>query len=131
MKTFLFLLVAFSASLFAETVSKNSAPFAFPSLLGARDAYSVQNKNMSFSYGIRSGNRAVIALSWSLPGKVETGTICIFNLAGTKLKTFSLVKHQGMVNWDISGNRKPANGVYFATLASGTQKKNLQLLLSR
>ena len=132
MKTILLILLAvFFAGLSAETVVKNSAPFQFPTAVGVKGAISVQSRDISLSYKVHSGNQAVIGLSWSLPDKTPKGSITIFTLAGTKIKTFSITAQQGEVNWDISSGTKPANGVYLTTLTCGTYKKNLQILLSR
>jgi hypothetical protein len=132
MKTrFLILMAVFFAGVSAETVSKNSAPFPFPTTVGAKGFVSFQNKDISFSFKVHSGNRTIIGLSWSLPEKTQKGTISIFTLAGTKIKTFSITGQQGNVNWDLSPGTKLANGVYLATMTSGTYKKNLQILLSR
>jgi hypothetical protein len=130
---YLFLAAAavFTISSFADTVFKNSPQFPWPGTTGVTGGYAFQDKDFLFSYNVRSENRAVIGLSWSLPEKTSHGVISIFTLAGTKIKSFSLNERQGNVAWDISGNKKLANGLYFATLTSGTFKKNLQIFISR
>jgi hypothetical protein len=128
---FLVLMAGVFVSLFADTVSKNSAPFAFPPSVGVIGSYSTQSQSFSFSYNIHSSNRTVIGLSWTLPERAEKGSISVYNLSGTKIKSFSISRNQASVNWDISGGAKPANGVYLATLTSGSHKKNLQILISR
>jgi len=130
---FLVLMALFSVNLLADTVSKNSAPFTFPPSAGAISRSSAQSQNISFSYNIHSGNRTVIGLSWTLPDamRTEKAMVSVYNLSGTKIKTFSITRNQANVNWDISGAAKPANGVYLATLTSGQNKKNLQILISR
>jgi hypothetical protein len=128
---FLVLMAVFSVSLYAETVSKLSAPFQFPTAVGVISGHSMQSKDVSFSYHLHSGNRSVIGLSWALPEKAEKGSISVFSLSGTKIKTIPISGNHARVNWDISGSTKLANGVYLATLTSGSYKKNLQILISR
>jgi hypothetical protein len=129
---FLVVMAVFTVSSFAaETVFKISPQFPWPGTTGVTGGYSLQVKDFSFSYNVHFGNRAVIGLSWSLPDKASKGTISIFTLTGTKIKSFSINEPQGSVAWDISGGKKTANGLYFATLTSGTLNKNLQIFLSR
>jgi hypothetical protein len=132
MKISLLLLMAvFIAGVSGETVSKNSAAFQFPTTVGVKGGFSIQSSDLSFSYKLHSGNRAVLRLAWSLPDKAQKGTISIFTVAGTKIRTFSITEQHGEVSWDISAGKKPANGVYLATMTCGTYKTNLQILLSR
>lgn len=129
----LILVFALSVGLHAETVSKNSAAFTFPPSVGVTSGYFTQSQNISFSYNVHSGLRSVIGLSWTLPDamRAEKGTISVYTLSGTKIRTFLISRNQTSINWDISGAAKPANGVYLAILTSGQQKKNLQILISR
>jgi hypothetical protein len=128
---FLVLMAVFSVSLYAETVSKLSAPFQFPTAVGVISSHSMLSKDVSFSYNLHSGNRTMIGLSWTLPEKAEKGSISIFTLSGTKIKTFPISENHAGMTWEISGAAKLANGVYLATLTSGSYKKNLQILISR
>jgi hypothetical protein len=128
---FLVLMAVFSVTVFADTVSKNSAAFAFPPAVGVTSTYAAHSQNLSFTYNIHSGLRSVIGLSWTLPEMAERATVSVYNLSGTKIKSFPISMNQTSVNWDISGMAKPANGVYLATLTSGQYKKNLQILISR
>jgi hypothetical protein len=128
---FLVLMAVFTISSFADVVNKTSERFQFVPFTGAKGGYPVQVNDISFSYNAHYVNRSIIGLSWSLPAKASKGTISIFTLAGTKIKSFSINERQGSVAWDISGNKKVANGLYFATLKSGTLNKNLQIFLSR
>jgi hypothetical protein len=128
---FLVLMAGVSVSLYAETVSKLSAPFQFPTSVGVHSSHSLQCKDLSFSYTLHSGNRAIIGLSWTLPEKAERGSISIFTLSGTKIKTIPISENHAGATWDISGAAKMANGVYLATLTSGSYKKNIQILISR
>jgi hypothetical protein len=128
---FLILTAAFAVNVCAETVVKNSAPFAFPASVGAIHGSSLQNKDVLFSYGTHYGSHTAIGLSWSLSVKAEMGSIAVYTLSGTKVKTFLITEQQGCVNWDITSGRRPVSGVYLATLTYGACKKNLQILLSR
>jgi hypothetical protein len=128
---FLLLTAAFAVGVCGETVVKNSAAFAFPATVGAIRASSFQNRDVLFSYSAHSGSRGVFGLSWSLPVKAEKGSIAVYTLTGTKVKTFLIREQQGSVIWDITSGKRLVSGVYIATLTSGTCKKNLQILLSR
>jgi hypothetical protein len=128
---FLVLMAVFTVGSMADTVSKISPQFPWPVATGVIAGYSVQARDFSFSYNIHSGNQAVIRLTWSLPDKAPKGAISIFNLAGIKIKSFSINERQGSVGWNISGSKKPASGLYFATLTSGTFTKNLKIFISR
>ncbi len=129
---YVLLLGALTAGLFAETVVKNSAPFSFPTTTGILNGYLLQNKEAVFVGNVNLSGRKIITLSWSLPVKAGGGgIISIFNLSGAKIKSFQISSPQGYVNWDISGVRRSANGIYFATLSYGSIKKNLKLMFCR
>jgi hypothetical protein len=124
-------IIAVSLGIFAETVVKSSPAFQFPPATGARVGYAIQDNSVLFSYSRHFSSRYSVEIAWSLPGKMENGSISVFTLAGTKVKTFPISQQQGNVVWDLSNGRKMATGVYFATLTYGSFKKNMQILLSR
>ena len=128
----LLLTVVLALGICAETVVKNSAPFSLPPPTGViRGGVGVQNSNLSFTYAIHPSNSSAVVFSWSIPGKPAKGTIAIFTLAGTKVKSFPITRQHDSVSWGIADGTKPANGVYFATIAYGAFKKNMQLFLLR
>jgi len=129
MKSFcLLLMAALSVSLFAETVVKNSAPFAFPITVGVTGDHSLQSTKASFTCRTIFAGRSVIEFSWSLPGKAEKGSIYIFTIAGSHIKTLSLPSQHGIVRWDISADKKLAKGIYIAKLSYGIYKQNLKIV---
>jgi len=127
----LLLIGAVAASIFAETVVKNSAPFSFPSTVGILGGHLLQNKDAIFVSSANLAGKKIITLSWSLPVQAVSGSISIIALSGAKIRTFQISSPQGYVNWDISGTAKVSNGIYFATLSYGSIKKNLKLMLCR
>jgi len=129
MKSFcLLLMTVLSVSLFAETVVKNSAPFAFPITVGVRGDHSLQSTKVSFTCRTIFAGRSVIEFSWSLPGKAGKGSISVFTIAGSRIKTFSMASQHGIVRWDISADKKLARGIYIATLSYGIHKQNLKIV---
>lgn len=125
-----FVMVLFSFSLFAaETVVKNSVPFSFPMTVGVRWNSLSKGKMASFIPIFHYAGNRNIELSWSLPGKVENGSISIFTLTGARIKTFPVASQEGSVVWNISADTKVANGIYFARLSNGAYKKNLKLFV--
>jgi hypothetical protein len=123
-------MVLFPFSLFAaETVIKNSAPFSFPLTVGVKWKQSPQGKEASFVSRSHCMGRKVVEFSWSLPGKTEKGTISIFTIAGSRIKTFSVNAPEGSIRWEISTDKKVAKGIYFARLTYGKNTKNLKFFV--
>ena len=124
----LLLMAALAVSLSAETVVKVSAPFAFPIAVGVTGDRSLQSTKVSFTCRTGFAGRSVIEFSWSLPGKAEKGSISVFNIAGSHIKTFSMTSQHGSVRWDFSADKKLAKGIYIATLSYGIYKQNLKIV---
>ncbi len=125
----LFLVAALSVGLFAETVVKNSVPFAFPTIVGVAGDHSLQSSKVSFACRTIVAGRSAIEFSWSLPGKAEKGSISVFTIAGSHIKTFSMTSQRGSIRWDISADKKLARGIYIAALSYGIYKQNLKIVL--
>jgi hypothetical protein len=130
-RSLMLLLIAFFVSAYAETVTKSSAAFPWPPTSGVLAGKTGFIDNISFSYQTGIAVKNVIILSWSLPMKAEKGNIAIFTLAGTRIASFPITAAKGSVNWNIAAARKPASGVFLATLSYGTFTKNQQILISR
>jgi hypothetical protein len=114
-------------SVFAsETVVKNSSQFNFPLTVGISASNPLLTRDVSFNSIIGS---KTIELSWSLPFKAYKANISIFNLAGVRIKTYPLSSPEGSVQWNLSGKNKPASGIYFARLSSGTYNKSLKIVI--
>jgi hypothetical protein len=124
----LLLMAAFSVNLYAETVTKISAPFAFPTTSGVTGDRSFQSTKASFTCRTGFAGRSMIEFSWSLPGKAEKGSISVFTIAGSHIKTFSMTSQCGSVRWDLSASKKLARGIYIATLSYGIHKQNLKIV---
>jgi hypothetical protein len=126
---FLFLVVAFFSVLSAETVTKNSPPFAFPSVVGVIGTRSLQSGGAVFHLRPIGIAGTKMEISWSLPVRALQGSISIFNVSGSRVKTFTIVSPSGRVQWDISNGNKAARGIYFAALSYGACKKNCTVVL--
>ena len=130
----LMFLLALSATVFAETWVKSSAPFEFWGC-GCGDGVIANHSSLaggsSFTSHVGIGAKNVVNLSWSVPAKAGKGSIAIFTLAGTRVKVFPITEAKGSINWDVSAGEKTANGVYLAAFSYGTRTKNLQILISR
>ncbi len=114
----------------SETAIKNSAPFSFPTSVGVTWKTSSSGKDLSFVSQTHYAVRTVVELSWSVPGKMEKGSIFVFNLAGSKMKTFPLCSREGSVQWDVASGKKIAKGIYFARLACGSYQKNVKIIIN-
>lgn len=112
-----------------ETIVKLSAPFSFPAGVGISESPAFQN-NVLFSRASQLSGKKTIELSWSLPALAKSGSISIFSVTGSKIKTYSIASPAGKVEWDITGSEKVAKGVYFATISYGPSKKNLKLVIN-
>ena len=123
--------LALSGALFATTTVKNSAPFSFPTVVGVKGGQHLQDITEVFAGGYNPAGGRTVTLSWSLPVKAERGSISIFNITGSKIRTFPIGSSRGYVVWDLSGEKRVGNGIYFATLSYGSCKKNLQLVICR
>jgi hypothetical protein len=126
---FLLLVVAFFSVLSAETVTKTSPAFSFPSAVGVIGARSFQSNDAVFHYrtiGVAGTN---VEISWSLSVQAAQGSISIFNVSGSRVKTFAVASRNGKVQWDISNGGKPARGIYFAALSYGACKKKCTIVL--
>jgi hypothetical protein len=132
MKQFVLLIIAMcTIALFAsETVTKSSAPFAFPLTVGVAWKQTFQGKNISFASQSSLRGRKVVEFSWSLSGNNEKGDISVFNLAGARVKSFSVSSRNGNVQWDVASGKKAAKGVYFAKLTCGTFQKSLKIIIN-
>jgi hypothetical protein len=128
---FLILTAFFVFGINAETVTKNSDPFAFPFPTRTIGQFSVQSKDIEFSYNLHSLNQSIVTLSWALPVKADRGSISIFTLSGIKIKTIAIAEPQGSINMGPSNGGKLPNGVYIASLSYGMCKKNIQMLISK
>jgi hypothetical protein len=113
-----------------ETITKLSVPFSFPTTVGISGSRSFQTNNAAFLCDIRTNGKKIIELSWSLPSAAKNGTISIFSVSGSKIKTFSISSHEGKVEWDVTGSKKVGKGVYFASISYGPSKKNLKLIIN-
>ena len=131
MKPFI-MLVAICAigAIAAETVVKSSAPFSFPLTVGTIRNQSFQGKNPLFVSQIPNRGRKIVEFSWSLSGGNEKGDISIFNLAGSRIKSFPVSSREGSVQWDVASGKKAAGGVYFAKLTCGTYQKSLKIIIN-
>ena len=124
----LLLMAALSVSLYAETVTKISAPFAFPTTVGVSGDRTFQSTMASFACRTGFAGRSMIEFSWSLPGKAEQGSISVFTISGSRIKTFPMNAQCGIVRWNMSAGKKLARGIYIATLSYGTHKQNLKIV---
>jgi hypothetical protein len=113
-----------------ETITKLSASFSFPTTVGISGSRSYQTTGTAFVSNIRTNGKRTIDLLWSLPGAAKNGTISIFSVTGSKVKTFSISSPSGKVEWDMTGGNKIGKGVYFASINYGSSKKNLKLVIN-
>lgn len=127
----LFLLAALSVSLFAETVVKISAPFAFPTAVGVTAGQSSLDGAASFICKPHFGGKNAVLFSWSLPLASGKGTISIFTVRGTKIRSFAVTTHQGSMQWDVSKEGRLANGTYLASLSYGIYTRTSKIILYR
>jgi hypothetical protein len=126
---FLFLCVAIFSVLFAETATKTSPPFAFPSVVGVIGARSFQGADAVFHYRPIGVAGTKVEISWSLPVKALRGSVSIFDVSGSRVKTFDVVSPNGKVQWDVTRGNKAARGIYFAAISYGACKKNCTIVL--
>lgn len=127
----LILVVALSAGLFAETVTKSSAPFAFPATVNVREGRSMLNSDASFVAKAHFTGRKAITFSWSLPSKAKHGVISIFSIDGSRIAWFAITSAQGNLQWDVWKNTPAANGIYLATLTYGPYKRDCKVVIYR
>jgi len=113
-----------------ETVVKMSAPFSFPATVGVLGGRMFQSSHAIFVCTSRLTGRNIVELSWSLPPSAKYGTISIFTVSGSKIKTFSIGSPSGAVEWDITESKKIGKGVYFASISYGMSKRNLKLVIN-
>jgi hypothetical protein len=113
-----------------ETITKLSAAFSFPTTVGIAGNRSSLCAPASFLYNTQMNGKKLVSLSWSLPGAAKTGTISIFTVSGSKIKTFSITSPEGRVEWNVTEGKKVGKGVYFAAISYGTSKKNLKLVIN-
>lgn len=113
-----------------ETVVKMSAPFSFPATVGVLGGRMFRSSDAMFVCNTRLTGKKIVELSWSLPASAKYGTISIFTVSGSKIKTFSIGSPAGAVEWDITESKKIGKGVYFASISYGMSKKNLKLVIN-
>jgi hypothetical protein len=114
----------------SETVTKNSAVFSFPTTVGVVWKNSTNGKDPSFVSQTHYAGKKVVELSWFLSGQSDKGYISVFNLAGSRIKTFRITSREGSVQWDATSGTRIAKGIYFAKLVCGTFTKNLRIILN-
>jgi flagellar hook assembly protein FlgD len=122
--------VASALSLMAETVTKSSASFHFPDGVGVNWNQSIPEHAVRFFCQTQTAGSGKIRIGWSLPAVSGKTGIAIYTMAGALVKTIPISSKNGMVTWDITGDRI-ARGVYFASLTAGTSKKTLKLVAVR
>jgi len=123
-RSILLIIVAFSLCTFAETVTKSSVAFQFPTAVSASAWTFAQANEASFNFTKPGKN--IVEFSWNLPKKTIQGNISIFTVSGAKVKSFPFSSSYGTVQWNTA-----ASGIYFAQLSGGSFKKNLQIFLYR
>jgi len=113
----------------SEIVTKSSAPFYFPMQVSAVRWNPVSAKGGAFSSRSFGAANKGIELSWTLPGGARSGSISLFNVAGSCIKTFPVTTPTGNVFWNNSGSGRVARGIYFANFSCAGFKKNLKLII--
>lgn len=121
--------VVASAGLFAETVVKNSAPFAFPTAVGTAADRQPFGGDASFTGKAVVAGKNAIVFSWSLPSAAKKGAISIFRIDGSLIASFTLNSPHGNMQWSAAGKTHAATGIYLATLSYGTFKRDCKVIL--
>ncbi len=109
----------------AETVSKMSASFSFPSV-GTKIPHTAGRDAAIFN--IRAAFGQTVSLAWSLPDKNITGTIKIYSVSGALIKTFRVNTRDGVITWNARTS-SVGKGVYLAVLSCTHFKKGVKILL--
>ncbi|MBN1128517.1 MAG: T9SS type A sorting domain-containing protein [Chitinispirillaceae bacterium] len=112
----------------AETVVKNSAPFSFPLTVGTVTGKQAFAGHASFTAAYRTAGGMFLDLSWSFSSNRHAGTITLFSLRGTIIRSFPIKAASGFIRLNISESRL-AKGIYFARLSSGPANKNLKIVI--
>lgn len=112
----------------SETIVKNSAPFSFPLTIEAVIGQRSFPGQVRFGAFYRGMTGKSLDLSWSLPKTMSTGTISLYSLKGSVIRTFPITAASGSLRWDIS-ELGLAKGIYLARLSSVTVKKNHKIVI--
>lgn len=112
----------------SETIVKNSAPFSFPLTIGAVAGQRVFSGQVRFGALYRGMAGKSLDLSWSLPKARSTGTIVLYSLNGSVIRTLPITAASGSIRWNIA-ELGLAKGIYFARLSSATVKKNHKIVI--
>jgi len=88
----LLLIGAVAASIFAETVVKNSAPFSFPSTVGILGGHLLQNKDAIFVSSANLAGKKIITL---FPCKQSADPSLLLLCLGRKLELFRSLRRRG------------------------------------
>jgi hypothetical protein len=115
----------------AETVTKYSAQFTFPTTVGVIRECVFQDREVSFVCTPHLLGSDKIEVSWAIPSRVTKGSVSFFTLSGSLVKSFPISSSIGRLEWNIGADKKIGGNIYLVTLSTGTYKKNIKLVIYR
>jgi hypothetical protein len=116
--------------LFAETVTKSSIPFSFPTGVAVHDNRYAAGSETVFTGTAHFTGKRVISFSWSAPQQAKKGSIALFSLSGVLVRSVAITAQSGSVEVNCTENQLP-RGVYFAKLSFGTFEKTINFIMYR